>query len=69
MGNKRPTLYIGVTSNLIKRVFEHKNNLVKGFTQKFNLHSLLYFEVFEDINDAIKREKQLKNWHRNGKSI
>jgi len=67
MGNKHLTLYIGVTSNLIKRVYEHKQNIVKGFTKKYNLHILLYFEIFDDINEAIRREKQLKNWHRDWK--
>lgn len=58
------TLYIGVTSNLIKRVYEHKNNLVEGFTSKYNVHSLVYFEHFERIEDAILREKRLKKWNR-----
>ena len=57
-------LYIGVTSNLIKRVYEHKNNLVKGFTNKYHIHNLVYFEVTEDINNALSREKQLKKWNR-----
>ncbi len=53
-------LYIGVTSDLVKRVYEHKNHLVKGFTEKYKVERLVYFEIFEDINEAIKREKQLK---------
>ena len=53
-------LYIGVTANLIKRVNEHKEKLIKGFTQKYNLTKLVYFEIFGDIEEAIKREKQLK---------
>ena len=52
-------LYIGVTANLIKRVNEHKEKLIKGFTQKYNLTKLVYFEIFGDIEEAIKREKQL----------
>ena len=59
------TLYIGVTSNLIKRVYEHQNNLVDGFTQNYNVHNLVYYEITEDIHSAIKREKQLKKWKRN----
>ena len=53
-------LYIGVTANLIKRVNEHKEKLIKGFTQRYNLTKLVYFEIFGDIEEAIKREKQLK---------
>lgn len=60
----RGTLYIGVTSNLPKRIYEHKNNLVEGFTQKYLVHRLVYYEVFEDIREAIKREKKLKKWNR-----
>ncbi len=67
MGNNRLTLYIGVTSNLIKRVFEHKSGRIKGFTSKYKLHKLLYYEVYPNMNDAIAREKQLKNWHREWK--
>jgi putative endonuclease len=58
------TLYVGVTSNLIKRVYEHKNNLVSGFTQKYKVHYLVYYETTEDINSAIAREKHLKKWKR-----
>ena len=59
--------YIGVTENLIKRIFEHKQKKVVGFTQKYNLTKLVYYEYFENIVLAIKREKQLKNWHRDWK--
>jgi putative endonuclease len=58
------TLYLGVTSNLIKRVYEHKNNLVSGFTQKYKIHNLVYYKTTDDINSAITREKQLKKWKR-----
>jgi len=61
LGNERPTLYIGVTSDLQKRLWEHKNKFVDGFTKKYNLNKLLYYEVLDDIEQAIIREKQLKN--------
>ena len=67
MGNNRPSLYIGVTSNPIKRVWLHKNDLTKGFTNKYQLHNLLYYETFETMEQAILREKQLKRWHREWK--
>lgn len=68
LANKRNgTLYVGVTSNLVKRIYEHKNNLVKGFTEKYNIHLLVYFETFNDINEAILREKRIKTWKRNWK--
>jgi len=60
-------LYIGVTNDLERRIFEHKNKLVEGFTKKYNLNKLIYYEMTEDINSAIEREKQLKNWHRDWK--
>ena len=65
--NKSKTLYIGVTNNLDRRIYEHKNKLIDGFTKKYNLDRLVYFEVFNNIEDAISREKQLKNWHRQWK--
>lgn len=61
------SLYIGVTSNLQKRVWEHKNKVVEGFTEKYNVDKLVYFETTDSIESAIKREKQLKNWHREWK--
>ena len=67
LSNKSKTLYIGVTNNLIRRLYEHKSKLINGFTKKYNLTKLVYYEVFNNINDAIKREKQLKNWHRQWK--
>ena len=58
------TLYIGVTNNLIKRVYEHKNNIADGFTKKYSIHNLVYYESCTSIENAIVREKQLKKWHR-----
>ena len=58
------TLYIGVTSDLIKRIYQHKNKQAEGFSAKYNLNKLVYYEVYEDINVAIEREKQLKRWAR-----
>jgi len=68
MSNKKDgTLYIGVTSNLLKRVHEHKESFIDSFTKKYNLKYLVYFEFFDDISEAIKKEKQLKNWKREWK--
>jgi len=60
-------LYIGATDNLSRRMFEHKNKLIKGFTKKYNLTKLVFYEMTSDIKSAIEREKQLKNWHRDWK--
>jgi len=60
-------LYIGVTNNLAKRIWEHRTKLVEGFTKKYNVYKLVYYEEFESIYDAIGREKQLKNWKREWK--
>ena len=69
MTNKsNKVLYIGVTSNLIKRVYQHKTKAYKGFTEKYNCDKLVYFEVFSDINEAISREKQLKKGNRKRKN-
>ncbi|GAA0856321.1 GIY-YIG nuclease family protein [Aliiglaciecola litoralis] len=57
-------LYVGVTSNLKQRIYQHKRRKSDGFTKKYNLHSLVYFEIFDDNYHAICREKQLKKWHR-----
>jgi len=59
--------YIGVTSDLRRRTYEHKHAAIKGFSSKYKLEKLVYYESFDDINFAIKREKQLKNWHRDWK--
>jgi putative endonuclease len=61
---KNGTLYTGVTSDLVKRVYEHKNNFVDGFTKKYKVHNLVYFEPHDDILAAINREKQIKKWNR-----
>ncbi len=60
-------LYIGMTNNLQRRIYEHKNKLVDGFSKKYNLTKLVYYESTVDVASAIKREKQLKNWHRDWK--
>lgn len=61
------TLYIGVTNNLIRRVNEHKKEMLSGFTKKYKLKKLIYFEQYPSPKEAIAREKQLKNWHRQWK--
>ena len=58
------TLYIGVTSNLVKRIWEHKNNQAEGFTRKYNVKNLVYFEIHDNAENAITREKQIKKWKR-----
>ena len=68
MTNKNNTvLYTGVTSDLVKRVYEHKNKLADGFTKKYNAVKLVYYEVFNDISEAIRREKQIKGGSRDNK--
>jgi putative endonuclease len=61
------TLYIGVTSDLVKRIWEHKNNMVEGFTKRYSVHSLVWYEVHENMESAIEREKRLKEWKRKWK--
>ncbi len=61
------TLYVGITNNLIKRVWEHKNKKVDGFTKKYEIHHLVYYEFHENPESAIKREKQIKKWNRQWK--
>lgn len=61
---KNGTLYIGVTSNLIRRIWEHKNDFVDGFTQKYQVHQLIWYELHETMDAAISREKAIKNWKR-----
>ena len=61
------TLYIGVTNDLIRRVFEHKSKFVRGFTKKYDVVKLVYYEQYDDIENAIQREKRLKKWNRQWK--
>jgi len=67
MTNRSGTLYTGVTSNIKKRVHQHKNKLVDGFTKKYNIDKLIYVETFRDVNSAITREKAIKGWLRKKK--
>ncbi|MCK5680624.1 GIY-YIG nuclease family protein [bacterium] len=61
------TLYIGVTSNLVKRIWEHKNNKMGGFTKRYGVHQLVWYEIHENMESAIVREKRLKEWKRKWK--
>ena len=61
------TLYIGVTNDLVRRVYEHKNNLVDGFSKEYGVHRLVYYEQYGDVEFAIQREKYLKQWNRKWK--
>ena len=60
-------MYVGMTNNLERRVYEHKNKLVNGFTKKYNINKLVYFEETSDVNSAISREKEIKKWRREKK--
>lgn len=65
LANKRHgTLYVGVTSDLVKRVWEHRNGAVEGFTSRYGVHSLVYYEMHDDMEQALLREKRLKKWRR-----
>lgn len=64
---RHTTLYIGVTSNLPHRIYQHRNKLFQGFSAKYNLTKLVYFELFEDMESAMLREKRMKEWHRKWK--
>lgn len=64
---KNGTLYIGITSNLAKRIEQHKEGKIKGFTKKYHVHMLVYYETFDDVYRAIQREKELKKWNRQWK--
>jgi len=61
------TLYIGVTSNLLQRIWQHRNDLVEGFSERYNVHNLVYFEMHENMESAIARENQIKKWNRRWK--
>jgi len=65
--DKKGTIYIGVTNNLEGRIWEHKEKIYKGFTAKYAVNKLVYYEVYNDISEAIEREKQLKTWNRQWK--
>jgi putative endonuclease len=64
MSSKTRVIYVGVTNDLERRVYQHKNKLIEGFTSRYNITKLVYFEETNDVEAAIAREKQLKNWHR-----
>ena len=64
---KHGTIYIGVTNDLVRRVYQHKNKLIKGFTSKYSVDRLVWFETYDDITVAIEREKELKKWRREWK--
>jgi putative endonuclease len=67
MSSKSRTLYTGITDDLVRRVYEHKNKLIDGFTKKYNIIGLVYYEVTSDVQAAIQREKQIKGWIRKRK--
>lgn len=70
LSNRRRTvLYTGVTNNLVRRVWEHENKLVDGFTKKYNVSDLIYYEIFDGVDDAINREKQVKDYRREKKLL
>jgi putative endonuclease len=65
--NKNGTLYVGVTSDLVKRIWEHKNDLVEGFTKRYKVHNLVWYELHNNMDAAIEREKNMKEWKRTWK--
>ena len=67
LSNKKGTLYIGVTNDLERRIYEHKNKLTPGFSSKYDCHKLVYYEEYSNIWEAITREKQIKKWNRSKK--
>ncbi len=66
--NNNNTIYVGVTNNLVRRIYEHRNKLIDGFTKKYNVNKLVYYEQTTDIKIAIEREKQIKSWSRKKKN-
>ncbi|MBI2645364.1 GIY-YIG nuclease family protein [Candidatus Uhrbacteria bacterium] len=69
LSNISRTLYIGITNNLNRRVHEHTEGLIEGFTKRYNIRCLVYYEEYDDVREAITREKQLKSWNRNKKCL
>lgn len=67
MASESGTLYVGMTNNLNRRVWEHKNGIIDGFTKKYGCHKLVYYDIGQDVNGTIAREKQIKNWNRKKK--
>lgn len=67
LSSKNKVLYVGMSDNLSRRIYEHKLGLIEGFTKKYNVNRLVYYEVHLSVEDAVKREKQLKSWHRQWK--
>jgi putative endonuclease len=67
VASKSRVLYIGMTNNLERRIFEHKNGVIEGFSREYRCHRLVYYESFDDVTKAINREKQLKRWNRTKK--
>ena len=65
--SRNGTLYVGLTNNLLRRIYEHKNNIIEGFTKKYNVHILVHYEEYDDIKNVISREKQIKKWNRKWK--
>jgi putative endonuclease len=64
---KNGTIYVGITNSLLKRIYQHKNDLIDGFTKKYSVHDLVYYEEYDDVRNAITREKQIKKWNRKWK--
>jgi putative endonuclease len=65
--HRNGTLYIGITSDLVKRIWQHKNEVAEGYTKEYQVKRLVYFETYKDVNEAIVREKRLKHWNRKWK--